>query len=305
MQSIKTKVLTVFMSFVMAVAMFPALASNADTNYGTANGVTYKLVGNTLQITGQGAMMDFTAYKKNASSTMPDYSDAPWYNDRSKIQKVVIGDGITRVGNNSFLWLSSLKEVEFQSKGSLTSIGTQAFFECYQLTSVAIPYGVTSIGTNSFAYCNGLKSVSIPNTAKVIGYGAFANCHNLLSVYIPASVGSIGAHAFRGNYKLVKVSGGAGLTTIGQQAFEHCWALKSFTITSKKLKKIGKYCFYCDSKLKTINIKKTTKLTKKGVKYSLYLSGVKKVKVKKSKVKKYKKYFTYRNCGKRYVKVKK
>ena len=303
MQSIKAKVLTVFMSFIMAVTMFPALASNADTNYGTANGVTYKLVGNTLQITGKGAMMDFTAYKRNASSNYPDYSDAPWYKDRSQITKIVIGDGITRVGNNAFLWLSSVKEVEFQSKGSLTSIGTQAFYECYQLPSVAIPSGVTSIGTNAFAYNTALKSVSIPNTVKIIGYGAFANCHNLLNVYIPASVTSLGAFAFRGNYKLVKVNGGAGLVSIGQQCFEHCWALKSFTITSKKLKKLGKYSFYCCSKLKTIKIKNTTKLTKKGVKKSLYLSSVKKVKVKKSKVKKYRKYFSYRNCGKRYVKV--
>ena len=303
MQSIKTKVLTVFMSFIMAVTMFPALASNADTTYGTANGVTYKLVGNTLQITGKGAMLDFGAYA-NPGSKYPDYSDAPWYKDRTKIYKVVIGDGITRVGNNSFLWLSSLKEVEFQSKGSLTSIGTQAFYECIQLTSVAIPYGVTSIGTNAFAYNSVLKSVAIPNTVKVIGYGAFANCRVLTSVYIPASVNSIGDFAFRGNYKLRSVTGGAGLTSIGVQAFEFTYDLKTFKITSKKLSRIGKCCFLC-SGLKTLQIKKTTKLKKKKVKGSLYLSNVKTVKVKKSKVKKYRKFFTRRNCGKYRVKVKK
>ena len=75
-------------------------------------------------------------------------------------------------------------------------------------------------------------------------------------------------------------------------------------ISSKILSKIGTYAFAKDSKLKTIKIKSTTKLTKKGVKKSLKSSKVKTVKVKKSKVKKYRKYFTKKNCGRK-VKVKK
>ena len=53
-----------------------------------------------------------------------------------------------------------------------------------------------------------------------------------------------------------------------------------------------------------MQVKKTTKLTKSGVKNSLKGSSVKTVKVKKSKVKKYKKIFKKKNCGKK-VKVKK
>ena len=70
------------------------------------------------------------------------------------------------------------------------------------------------------------------------------------------------------------------------------------------MKTIGAYSFKSDSKLKTIYIKYTTKLTKKSVKKSLKGSKVKTVKVKKSKVKKYKKFFTKKNCGRK-VKVKK
>ena len=62
--------------------------------------------------------------------------------------------------------------------------------------------------------------------------------------------------------------------------------------------------FIYTSKLKTLYLKKTTKLTKKGVRGSLYLSSVKTVKVKKSKVRKYKKIFKKSNSGKK-VKVKK
>ena len=59
-----------------------------------------------------------------------------------------------------------------------------------------------------------------------------------------------------------------------------------------------------DSKLKTIYIKNTTKLTKAGVKKSLKGSKVKTVKVKKSKVWKYSAFFKKSNSGKK-VKVKK
>ena len=59
-----------------------------------------------------------------------------------------------------------------------------------------------------------------------------------------------------------------------------------------------------DSKLKTLNIKKTKKLSKSGVKNSLKGSSVKTVKVKKSKIRKYKKYFKKSNSGRK-VKVKK
>ena len=124
------------------------------------------------------------------------------------------------------------------------------------------------------------------------------------TVYIGTNVVIIDANAFFGCSSLVKVSGGAGLKTIGTNAFARCPKLSTFVITSKVLYKIGPQAFYKDSRLKTVYVRNTTKLTKGGVKKSLKGSSVKTVKVKKSKVKKYKKYFTKKNCGRK-VKVKK
>ncbi|MCR5341420.1 MAG: leucine-rich repeat domain-containing protein [Saccharofermentans sp.] len=298
MQSIKVKVLTVFMSLVMAVAMFPALSSNAATQNGNCgaqgSNVKFTLTNDgTLTLSGSGDMKDFIY-----DST----TDVPWYKNRSFIKKVVVENGITRIGNYSFVWCTGIESVEFRGT-TLKSIGSYAFYESANLKKIAFPAGLASIGKLAFCY-SGLTAASFPSSLRTIGYGAFADCH-LVSIWLPGGVNTIGDFAFRGNKQLVKVTGGAGLKTIGVQAFEHCWKLNKFVITSKKLKKIGKACFLCDSKLKTLSIKKTTKLTKKGVKNSLYLSSVKKVKVKKSKVKKYRKYFTYRNCAKRGVKVKK
>ena len=71
------------------------------------------------------------------------------------------------------------------SEFSVTSIGYEAFYECYSLTSVTIPNSVTSIGERAFYGCSGLTSVTIPNSVTSIGYGAFYGCRSLQSIIIP------------------------------------------------------------------------------------------------------------------------
>ncbi len=167
---------------------------------------------------------------------------------------------------------------------------------------------VTIIGV-----ANKTSAVVIPATVELkldtykvnrIGAKAFYGNKTITSLSIGSNVVVIDSYAFYGCSNLVKVSGGKVLKTIGSKAFAYCSKLKSFSISSSVLNKIGSYAFQKDKKLKTVYIKYTTKLTKKGVKKSLKGSKVKTVKVKKSKVKKYKKYFTKKNAGRK-VKVKK
>ena len=180
-------------------------------------------------------------------------------------------------------------------------------------------YQVTNAATNGtgtvtlIGVINKIAAVSVPPTVKIkgtiykvdrIGAKAFYGNKIIKTLSIGANVVTIDAGAFYGCSNLTKVSGGKGLKTIGASAFARCSKLKSFSIASPVLSKIGNYAFNKDSKLKTISIKYTTKLTKGGVKKSLKGSKVKTVKVKKSKVKKYKKYFKKKNSG-RSVKVKK
>ena len=137
-----------------------------------------------------------------------------------------------------------------------------------------------------------------------IAPNAFRDVKYITNFTIGANVTAIGNNAFYGCSNLTKVSGGSKIKTIGSNAFARCPKLSSFNLSSKVLAKIGTYAFNKDSKLKTLYIKYTTKLTKKGVKKSLKGSKVKTVKVKKSKVRKYRKLFTKKNCGRK-VKVKK
>ena len=173
---------------------------------------------------------------------------------------------------------------------------------------------VNGIGTACFmGVASPVEAVVIPGTVDIkgatykvttIAMNAFFGNTTIKTAYIGANVVVVGNNAFYGCSNLVKVSGGARIKTIGTNAFARCSKLSTFVITSKVLNKIGQKAFYYDSKLKTIYIKNTTKLTKGGVKNSLKGSSVKTVKVKKSKVRKYKKYFKKSNSG-RSVKVKK
>ena len=154
------------------------------------------------------------------------------------------------------------------------------------------------------AYAYAIETVSITGGITSIGNYAFNGCTSLKSISIPSSVVSIGSYAFFGCTNLATVSNGTKVKVIGSYAFARCTRLSTFSIKSSVLKKIGAYSFYGDSKLKTIYIQKTKKLSKSGVKKSLAGSSVKTVKVKKSKVRKYKKIFKKSNSGRK-VKVKK
>src|SRR5262245_61017397 len=54
----------------------------------------------------------------------------------------------------------------------VTSIGFQAFYYCFNLTSVVIPNSVTNIGVNAFVNCTSLTNVTIPNSVTSIGGAA-------------------------------------------------------------------------------------------------------------------------------------
>ncbi len=126
---------------------------------------------------------------------------------------------------------------------SVTSIGDDAFYSCYGLTSVTIGNSVTSIGETAFQGCSGLTSVTIPNSVSSIGDGAFLNCDGLTSVTIGNSVTSIGDKAFRGCDGLTSVTIPNSVSSIGETAFCNCYGLTSVTI-GNGIKSIGNEAFY-------------------------------------------------------------
>ena len=68
--------------------------------------------------------------------------------------------------------------------------------DAFQLKEIVIPDSVTTIGSNAFYNCDSLSSVVIGNSVTTIGYSAFYECSNLSSVVIGDSVTTIGDYAF-------------------------------------------------------------------------------------------------------------
>ena len=64
----------------------------------------------------------------------------------------------------------------------VTSIGDNAFFDCYYLKSITIGNGVTSIGEYAFSDCTSLTSIVIPDSVTSIGDCAFTRCKSLKKI---------------------------------------------------------------------------------------------------------------------------
>ena len=138
------------------------------------------------------------------------------------------------------------EEVTIENKTlKVTAIGEKAFYYCYDLTSINIPYSVTSIGEGAFHWCTGLISVVIPNSVTSIHSSAFSSCLNMTSITIPNSVTTIGEKAFLSCTSLSSIKLPESLTTIADYLFDNCSNLTSITIP-KSVSSIGENPFrYC------------------------------------------------------------
>ena len=174
----------------------------------------------TLRITGRGDMTDYASYDKS-----------PFYNN-TDVKKIVIGSGVTKIGNFAFFCCSEATSVTIPS--SVTRIGEAAFSLCYALTGVTIPSTVSSIADYAFYGCAGLTGVTIPAGVEDIGVSAFAGCLALKSIAV-ASVNARycsvnGALLSKDKTELLQVPAGVsgvyeipdGVGRIGVSAFEYC-----------------------------------------------------------------------------------
>lgn len=91
-----------------------------------------------LVLTGEGATFDYHSGKT-----------APWFTYAADIQKIIIKEGITAIGNYMFR-------------------------DCKNVTDIVLPNSVTKVGINSFSRCKGLTEISFSDSLVSIGKNAFA-----------------------------------------------------------------------------------------------------------------------------------
>lgn len=97
----------------------------------------------------------------------------------------------------------------------VNEIGTSAFANCVELTSINIPTSVDYISAFAFQNCSALSSITIPSSVTNIDQEAFENCSALTSFTIPSGVKSIGYDAFKGCTKLTDLVYNAENCTLG------------------------------------------------------------------------------------------
>ncbi len=114
----------------------------------------------------------------------------------------------------------------------VTTIGSSAFSNCANITSITIPNSVTYIEACAFEVCINLKSVSIPNSVTGMGNNVFSRCTSLTSITLPNSITDISVYAFSGCSSLRNVTIQNGITGIYKGAFNDCTSLTSINIPS-------------------------------------------------------------------------
>lgn len=169
---------------------------------------------------GQFAFSNFNYVAKTPEELVEDDPETSkmWYIGDATITKVIIPEGVEKIGAYAFANLTALEEIVLPS------------------TLEAIDYG-------AFTGCSSLQKITFSgkNNLKIINQNAFEGC-DLRDTVDLSAVCVISDYAFAGNKNLEGVTTGDTLLSIGRYAFAGCKKLETVTITAPKVK-YGAYAF--------------------------------------------------------------
>lgn len=211
----------------------------------------------TLTISGEGEMPNFNYFKGNK------IIKAPWYDEGGKIREIIVEEGVTSIGCQSFYAVKSYYKgwaIEDEEKyrnitnielpNSVRVIGKYAFHCLKGLNKVVLNEGIQTIGDNAFSGSSCLQEIVFPSTLQKIGKHAFKSCSKIQKVEFPQSLTVIEAGCFQYCKSLNKVEWPSSLKEIGELAFDGC---NINDINLPKGVKVGGYAFV-DNNIQTLNI---------------------------------------------------
>ena len=160
----------------------------------------------------------------SGSGEIPDYargSSTPWYNYSYYINSIIIGDGITRIGDFAFEGLTNAKSIDLGN--SVQSIGIFCFLQA-GITTIEFPNSLTTIEQSAFCMCENLQYVEIPNTVTSLDNGAFESCTSLSWAIVNSQEFFLSAFMECSNLKNVYISKDVGVIAY---AFTECISLEN------------------------------------------------------------------------------
>ena len=217
--------------------------------------------------------VDGIYYNRNNGNVEVTYKDTNYnsYSGDVTIPDNVSFNGttypVTAIGSHAFCDCTDLTSVNIPN--SVTAIGTSAFYSSKGLSYVNIPSSVTSIGKYAFEFCYGLSSITIPNSVTFIDRNAFAGCLNMTKVIITdleawfnitfsditSNPLSSAHHLFLNDREIHDLIIPNSIKTINNNAFYSCQGLTSITIP-QSVTSIGENAFN-NTCLTNVNIPKS------------------------------------------------
>ena len=275
----KRRVLSLLLVLAMVVGLLPAaaLAAGAGTIATTGKAGdnitwTYDAAAKTMTFSGVGTMYDY-------SEDYPEWAQGNGYDD---VETLIIGEGVTAIGAGAF-WATDFTQslTEIRLPSSLTTIGSQAFYDTESVGVIQLPASVTKIDEEAFGGWSAAQMIVFPddydkthlesfgstwNGKAQIAYGALSldggfsgKCgENAAFTYDSKSetvtISGSGAIVppaqfpddaywakIRTSAKPVKIA--SGVTEIGASAFYNWWRLQQLELPDT-LAKIGEKAFY-------------------------------------------------------------
>ncbi|MBQ8359264.1 MAG: leucine-rich repeat protein [Oscillospiraceae bacterium] len=189
-----------------------------------------------LTVTGSGAIRDYPY-----SAVLEQLS--PWEIWEKEIKKLVVGEGITRIGEYNFCDFEAVSSISLPS--TLWEIGSGAFCHTGGPVDIVIPNGVTTLASSAFSKSTGIRNIAIPDSVTQMGVACFAECTNLETVVLGQGLTEISNSVFGDCPKLKSITIPDTVTKIGESAFDDCVSLKKVVIPAS-VTEIGRGAFsYC------------------------------------------------------------
>lgn len=219
------------------------VAANGPTSGNLGDTVTWEFEDGTLTISGEGYMEGLSTNRH------PE-----WYYLKDEITKVVVEEGVLKVGSRFCKDCVNLTQVQLPS--TIKFLNPQCFMNCKSLESITIPSGVTSIGGSAFAGCTSLKTVTIPNSVDWMEPGIFAGCTKLETVTLSDKLDRLQYSMFKGCSSLTSITLPKKIKHISSSAFKECKNLKNVEILGN-ITYIDDYGFYNCKSLERIELPTT------------------------------------------------